>query len=109
MRSAVAMASRSLADASAGFPMGAAASHSSPPSASATRQVCPPRATPPGRGAISMRRMAATAAEAELLDRLVRPMPTDRLAGWLLPLAVTLFAGVIRFLHLSTPRALVFD
>jgi dolichyl-phosphate-mannose-protein mannosyltransferase len=52
---------------------------------------------------------ASTAAGAELLDRLVRPMPTDRLAGWLLPLAVTLFAGVIRFLHLSTPRALVFD
>jgi dolichyl-phosphate-mannose--protein O-mannosyl transferase len=49
--------------------------------------------------------------------RLVRPMPTDRLLGWLLPLAVTAFAGFIRFYRLtrpgghtmSSPNNIVFD
>jgi dolichyl-phosphate-mannose-protein mannosyltransferase len=42
-------------------------------------------------------------------DRLVTPMPGDRLLGWLLPLAVTGFAAFTRFYRLGTPKALVFD
>lgn len=32
-----------------------------------------------------------------------------RVLGWLFPLLVTVFGGVLRFWHLSTPHALVFD
>jgi dolichyl-phosphate-mannose--protein O-mannosyl transferase len=35
--------------------------------------------------------------------RLIRPLPNDRLLGWLLPLAVTLLGGVVRFWRLSRP------
>jgi dolichyl-phosphate-mannose--protein O-mannosyl transferase len=50
-------------------------------------------------------------------DRLVRPMPTDRLWGWLLPLAITLLAGVARFWRitrpgghtLTSPNGIIFD
>ena len=40
---------------------------------------------------------------------LVPQPPTDRVAGWLWPLAVTLVAGVLRFVRLGEPRTLVFD
>jgi len=36
-------------------------------------------------------------------------MPTDRLAGWLGPLAVTVLAGILRFWTLGKPKAFVFD
>jgi dolichyl-phosphate-mannose-protein mannosyltransferase len=36
-------------------------------------------------------------------------IPGNRLVGWLAPLAVTLFAGVLRFYNLSKPRAVIFD
>lgn len=36
-------------------------------------------------------------------------MPTDRLAGWLGPLAVTALAAILRFQDLGRPRAFVFD
>jgi len=36
-------------------------------------------------------------------------MPEDRLAGWLATLAVTLVAGFMRFWHLGTPHAFLFD
>ena len=39
----------------------------------------------------------------------VPPMPHDRLAGWLWPLAVTVLAGILRFWDLGRPRAVVFD
>src|SRR4051794_40001682 len=35
------------------------------------------------------------------------PMPTDRLFGWLGPLAVMLLAGVLRFDKLTQPAAIV--
>lgn len=49
--------------------------------------------------------------------RLVVPMPSDRLLGWVLPLLVTLFGGILRFWHLTRPagktlhssHGLVFD
>jgi dolichyl-phosphate-mannose-protein mannosyltransferase len=54
---------------------------------------------PPGDGSHSV--------EAETLarirDRLVRPMPADRLLGWLLPLAITAFAGILRFWRITRP------
>jgi dolichyl-phosphate-mannose--protein O-mannosyl transferase len=62
-----------------------------------------------------------SAAVRETLERvrrqLVRPMPDDRLWGWLLPLAITLLAGLSRFWRitrpgghsLKTPNAIVFD
>jgi dolichyl-phosphate-mannose-protein mannosyltransferase len=48
---------------------------------------------------------------------LVRPLPDDRLMGWLLPLAVTLLAGIARFWRITRPgghsmtsaKNLVFD
>jgi hypothetical protein len=48
-------------------------------------------------------------ARRSLRERLVPPMPHDRLAGWLWPLAVTVLAGVLRFWDLGRPRAVVFD
>jgi dolichyl-phosphate-mannose-protein mannosyltransferase len=49
-------------------------------------------------------------------DRLVRPMPADGWWGWLLPLAITIVAGLMRFAHLTRPTGaqlhpggLVFD
>lgn len=41
--------------------------------------------------------------------RLVEPMPTDRRAGWIATLAVTLLAAVIRFWRLDQPKGYVFD
>jgi dolichyl-phosphate-mannose--protein O-mannosyl transferase len=50
---------------------------------------------------------APSARSREALDRirakLVRPLPSDRLMGWLLPLAVTILGGVARFWRISRP------
>ncbi len=46
---------------------------------------------------------------AAIRDRLISPMPTDRLWGWIGPLLVTAFAGVLRFYRLSAPHAVIFD
>jgi dolichyl-phosphate-mannose--protein O-mannosyl transferase len=46
---------------------------------------------------------------AELRDRLMSPMPDDRLWGWVGPLLVTAFAAFLRFNRLVIPRALIFD
>ena len=67
-----------------------------------------------------MARMAATYAEpgvsspdhgelARIRSRLTRPLPADRLWGWLLPLAVTAVGALLRFWHLGTPKGVVFD
>ncbi|NUT42339.1 MAG: phospholipid carrier-dependent glycosyltransferase [Thermoactinospora sp.] len=42
-------------------------------------------------------------------DRLVPPMPGNPLWGWLGPILVMIFGGVLRFLNLGHPRAVVFD
>ena len=65
----------------------------------ATLPAPPGAATQPG---IDGRRLP-------LRDRLVPPMPADRLAGWLMPLAITAVAGVLRFWHLTAPRGKYFD
>ena len=46
---------------------------------------------------------------ARVRERLVTPMPADRLWGWLGPLLVTAFAGVLRFWDLGRPKAFIFD
>jgi dolichyl-phosphate-mannose-protein mannosyltransferase len=46
---------------------------------------------------------------AVLRDRLITPMPTDRLWGWIGPLLVTAFAAFLRFNRLSAPNAIIFD
>jgi dolichyl-phosphate-mannose-protein mannosyltransferase len=46
---------------------------------------------------------------AALRERLVTPMPGDRLRGWLWPLLITAFAAVTRLYRLSVPDAVVFD
>jgi dolichyl-phosphate-mannose--protein O-mannosyl transferase len=46
---------------------------------------------------------------AALRARLITPMPDDRLWGWIGPILVTLFAGVLRFYRLSVPNAIMFD
>ena len=42
-------------------------------------------------------------------DRLLSPMPNDRIWGWAGPLLVTAFAAFFRFNRLVVPRALIFD
>jgi dolichyl-phosphate-mannose--protein O-mannosyl transferase len=42
-------------------------------------------------------------------DRLVRPLPDDGVWGWLGPLLVAAFAGILRFWRLGTPKAFIFD
>jgi len=51
----------------------------------------------------------AAARIAVLRDRLMTPMPTDRVWGWVGPLLVTAFAAFLRFNRLSTPDAIIFD
>ena len=51
----------------------------------------------------------AAARIAVLRDRLITPMPTDRLWGWIGPLLVTAFAAFLRFNRLSAPNAIIFD
>ncbi|HEY1818557.1 MAG TPA: phospholipid carrier-dependent glycosyltransferase [Trebonia sp.] len=46
---------------------------------------------------------------AVLRDRLMTPMPDDRLWGWIGPLLVTAFAAFFRFYRLSVPNAIIFD
>ena len=46
---------------------------------------------------------------ASMRDRLVTPMPSDRLWGWLGPIIVTVIAGVLRFWDLGRPKKVVFD
>jgi dolichyl-phosphate-mannose-protein mannosyltransferase len=54
---------------------------------------------------------------ARIKAKLVRPLPTDRLRGWLLPLAVMILAGIARFWRITRPgghalttkKDLVFD
>jgi hypothetical protein len=46
---------------------------------------------------------------AALRARLMTPMPSDGLWGWIGPLLVTLFAGFMRFNRLSVPNAVIFD
>ena len=43
------------------------------------------------------------------LERLRDPMPTDRLAGWVVTAVITAVAFAIRLVHLSRPANLVFD
>ncbi|HWB67663.1 MAG TPA: phospholipid carrier-dependent glycosyltransferase [Mycobacteriales bacterium] len=45
----------------------------------------------------------AADALARIRARLVRPMPDDRLLGWLLPLAVTVLGGLVRFWQITRP------
>jgi dolichyl-phosphate-mannose-protein mannosyltransferase len=51
----------------------------------------------------------AAARIAVLRDRLMTPMPTDRVWGWIGPLIVTAFAAFLRFNRLSAPNAIIFD
>ncbi|HYI52809.1 MAG TPA: dolichyl-phosphate-mannose--protein mannosyltransferase, partial [Microlunatus sp.] len=43
------------------------------------------------------------------LERLRVPPLTDRLAGWLVTIAVTAIAFALRVVHLGRPNALIFD
>jgi len=42
-------------------------------------------------------------------ERISPPMPDDRVWGWVGPLLVTAFAGVLRFWNLGQPRVFSFD
>jgi hypothetical protein len=46
---------------------------------------------------------------AAIRDRLMSPVPTDRLWGWVGPLVVTAFAAALRFSKLSVPHAVDYD
>jgi dolichyl-phosphate-mannose--protein O-mannosyl transferase len=46
---------------------------------------------------------------AQLRSRLMTPLPDDGIWGWVWPLLVTLFAGVVRFTRLSSPDKVLFD
>jgi dolichyl-phosphate-mannose-protein mannosyltransferase len=62
----------------------------------------PPSRSGRGRGGASRPGSALRA-------RLVPPPPTDRVAGWLWPLAIAALAGVLRFWRLGVPGTHVFD
>jgi dolichyl-phosphate-mannose-protein mannosyltransferase len=47
--------------------------------------------------------------ESSLPDRLVPPMPSHGLRGWIGPLIVTIFGGLLRFVDLGRPHAIIFD
>ena len=47
--------------------------------------------------------LSSIEALARIRTKLIRPMPTDRLLGWLLPLAVTFLGGVARFWRITRP------
>ena len=44
-----------------------------------------------------------------LADRLMPALPDDRAVSWLVALAITIFGGVLRFVDLARPKAVVFD
>src|SRR6201996_2671510 len=46
---------------------------------------------------------------AQLRALLVTPLPDDGIWGWVWPLLVTVFAGVLRFDRLSSPNSIIFD
>jgi dolichyl-phosphate-mannose-protein mannosyltransferase len=46
---------------------------------------------------------------ARVRHRLIPPLPTDRVAGWVGALSVTALAGFLRFWNLGKPHAFVFD
>ncbi len=50
-----------------------------------------------------------TRSDRAVRERLIRPMPDDGWWGWVAPLVVAAFAGVIRFIRLGIPHAFVFD
>ena len=59
--------------------------------------------------ALADRRAGSRERIAAIGDRLVSPMPADRLWGWVGPLAVTAFAAILRFSRLSVPHAVNYD
>ncbi|TVZ01030.1 phospholipid carrier-dependent glycosyltransferase [Trebonia kvetii] len=63
----------------------------------------------PGLG--DANRVNDTAADriAKLRARLMTPLPDDGIWGWVWPLLITVFAGVLRFIRLSSPDSVVFD
>ena len=42
-------------------------------------------------------------------NALVRPLPSSGFRGWIGPLLVTVLAGVLRFVDLGRPHAIIFD
>jgi dolichyl-phosphate-mannose-protein mannosyltransferase len=64
-----------------------------------------------GRPARPAAELGTAAADriAQLRSLLMTPLPDDRIAGWVWPLVVTVFAGVLRFVRLSSPDAIIFD
>ena len=83
----------------------------------------PPSATSEQSGPLPLTSSDATEGQGEspsTVERLRRSLLGDaflaldatrraRVLGWLFPLLVTVFGGVLRFWHLGTPHALVFD
>jgi dolichyl-phosphate-mannose-protein mannosyltransferase len=76
-----------------------------------------PTAPPEVDEAIPIPSVSPDEALTRIRAKLVRPMPSDRLRGWLLPLAVMLLAGIARFWRITRPgghtltsaKQLVFD
>ncbi|MDQ1625546.1 MAG: dolichyl-phosphate-mannose-protein mannosyltransferase [Actinomycetota bacterium] len=50
-----------------------------------------------------------TARAQQARERLVRPMPDDGIWGWVAPAIIAVFAGILRFWRLGTPKAFIFD
>src|ERR1700704_1191969 len=69
-----------------------------------------PAVNPEDSGPYDADEPAASAADriAALRARLITPLPGDGIWGWVWPLLVTVFAGILRFDRLSSPDAVVF-
>jgi dolichyl-phosphate-mannose--protein O-mannosyl transferase len=52
---------------------------------------------------------AAADCIAALRARLMTPLPDDGIWGWAWPLLITVFAGTLRFIRLSSPDSVIFD
>src|SRR4051812_47060843 len=137
MMSASPRAARRRSDASSVRPIGAAASVSVPvvctsPSSTTSPVHGPGRARsgesrryevhdrpgfpPYDVGVVAMTGLEPAAPQSQrdrrppsLRQWLAPAIPGSRLMGWLAPLLVTLFAGVLRFYDLAKPRAVIFD
>jgi dolichyl-phosphate-mannose-protein mannosyltransferase len=70
-----------------------------------------PASRPLGRPARLTAEPGTAAADriAQVRARLMTPLPDDGIWGWIWPLVITVFAGVLRFTRLSSPDAVIFD
>ena len=69
----------------------------------------PPKTTTSLIGSVLDASHPRTSPLATAIERLASPLPTDRVMGWVVTLAITGLAFLIRVVHLGTPKTIMFD